>query len=116
MSKKDLKVCERLVFERKRLNLNQKDFSIFLQMSGKQVGRWENEAIIPADKLGALSELGVDVNYVVTGNRQSIDVLILTQSLNEVGSSVLLTDLDNSTRAKIIASGYSKKAKELSIP
>jgi len=63
----DIKVCSFLKKERNRLNLSQKYIADFLDMSVKQVGRWESTVAISADKLALLAELGFDVQYIVTG-------------------------------------------------
>ncbi|MCY1296966.1 hypothetical protein D9M70_463840 [compost metagenome] len=41
-------------------------------MAVKTVGRWEREIPIPSDKLGLLTKLGFDAQYVVTGERCSV--------------------------------------------
>ncbi|MEK0158665.1 helix-turn-helix transcriptional regulator [Pseudoalteromonas piscicida] len=68
----DLNVCLNLRDERKRLNLKQSDIAVFLDMSSKQVGRWETTTPIPSDKLAALSSLGFDCLFVLTGQRRGL--------------------------------------------
>ncbi|MFP3352285.1 S24 family peptidase [Pseudoalteromonas sp. SIMBA_153] len=65
----NVSVCELFKEERSKLSFSQKSIADFLGMSSKQVGRWESEIAIPADKLSLLAELGFDVNYILTGNR-----------------------------------------------
>ena len=107
----DINVSLNLKNERKRLNLGQKEISDFLGMSVKQVGRWESSIAIPTDKLAQLSELGFDVNYVITGQRQQpsqIDkallgecIELLEEVLNEVGRT-----LEPEIKAKVVAVLY----------
>lgn len=63
----DIKVHYRLLEERKRLNLKQMDVATFLNMSSKQIGRWESKIAIPTDKLIELAEIGFDIQYVLMG-------------------------------------------------
>lgn len=66
----DKNVCSRLGEEIDRLNLKQMQVSSLLGVTTKTVSRWLKEIPIPSDKLGRMSELGVDVVYVLTGKRQ----------------------------------------------
>lgn len=66
---KDISVCFRLREERGRLGKNQQDIAEALGINVKTVTRWEKSVAIPADKLAALAALGLDVLYVVTGQR-----------------------------------------------
>jgi transcriptional regulator with XRE-family HTH domain len=65
----DTNVFERLLNERNRLNLSQKDVAVFLAMSTKQIGRWEGKSAIPTDKLIELAEIGFDIQYILMGKR-----------------------------------------------
>ena len=66
---KDFSVCSRLREERKALGLDQQQVADVLVVSLKTVGRWEKSIAIPSDKLAALAAIGVDVVYVLTGQR-----------------------------------------------
>lgn len=73
----DLKVCINLLYERKRLKYSRKKIADFLDMSEKQVQRWESSVSIPSDKLAELEKLGFNVYFVLTGNRACSDDLVL---------------------------------------
>ena len=68
----DNNVFIRLKNERLRLNLGQSDVAKETDVSSKTVQRWEKEVAIPSDKLSLLANLGVDVQYVVTGKRSPL--------------------------------------------
>lgn len=66
----------RIKEERARLDLNQPEFGAIAGASKRTVIEWEKDNSSPtAVQLSALSEAGVDVNYVITGIR-------LNKSLN----------------------------------
>ncbi len=67
----DNNVFFRLKNERLRLNLGQSDIADATDVSLKTVQRWEKEVAIPSDKLALLANCGIDVQYVVTGQRSS---------------------------------------------
>ena len=69
----DTNVFFRLKEERVRLGLSQSDVANAVEMSVKQVGRWETSIAIPSDKLEILSGIGFDAGYVVTGRRTASD-------------------------------------------
>lgn len=69
----DTNVFFRLKEERIRLGLNQSDVANAVDMSVKQVGRWETSIAIPSDKLEILAGIGFDAGYVVTGRRTASD-------------------------------------------
>ena len=69
--KKELCVCVFFRQERERLALGQAVVAAAAEVTVKTVGRWEREIAIPADKLAALTSLGFDAQYVVTGIRSS---------------------------------------------
>ena len=65
----DINVCFRLKEERKRLKLGIAAIADETGVSKRTVGRWESDTPIPSDKLGALGVVGLDVAYILTGNR-----------------------------------------------
>lgn len=67
----DNNVFFRLKNERLRLNLGQSDIADATDVSLKTVQRWEKEVAIPSDKLALLANCGIDVQYIVTGQRSS---------------------------------------------
>ncbi len=67
----DNNVFFRLKNERLRLNLGQSDIADATDVSLKTVQRWEKEIAIPSDKLAALANFGIDIQYVITGQRSS---------------------------------------------
>lgn len=66
---KDISVCSRFREERKASALDQQGVADALGVTTKTVGRWEKNVPIPSDKLAALAAHGVDVLYVLTGQR-----------------------------------------------
>jgi transcriptional regulator with XRE-family HTH domain len=61
----------RLRDERRRLGLNQPDFAAIAGASKRTVIEWEKGSTSPSSvQLSALSGVGVDIVYVVTGARQ----------------------------------------------
>lgn len=58
-----------LAEERQRLDLKQKEVFEKIAVSKGTYIRWESGLDIPSGKLRALSDLGFDVQYVVTGER-----------------------------------------------
>ncbi|MCF2910777.1 helix-turn-helix transcriptional regulator [Pseudoalteromonas sp. DL2-H2.2] len=94
----DIKVCFNLKAERKRLNLKQSDVANFLEMSSKQIGRWESSTPIPSDKLASLSELGFDCMFVLTGQRATLSSV-----------SVSNVDIDYAVEAAAKATGEAIK-------
>lgn len=66
---KDISVCWRLKAEREASKLTQQEIADALDVSLKTVTRWEKSIPIPSDKLGALTEFGFDIFYVLTGQR-----------------------------------------------
>lgn len=65
----DKNVYSRLKEERERCGITQAQVAELTGVNIKSVGRWEREIPIPSDKLAMLSVLGVDVLYVVIGQR-----------------------------------------------
>ncbi len=61
---------ERLRIERERLGFNQPEFAAFAGATKQTLNSWEAGRSSPkADQLEALGEQGVDVYYVITGQR-----------------------------------------------
>ncbi|KIQ27406.1 MULTISPECIES: helix-turn-helix domain-containing protein [Pseudomonas syringae group] len=64
----------RLRAERSRLGLSQKDFARFAGVEVNAQGHYERGERTPrADYLAAISAIGVDVGYLVTGVARSIE-------------------------------------------
>jgi len=60
----------RLREEREKLDVNQKEFSIMMKITEVTQSNYENEKRIPdAAYLKKAAKAGIDVNYVVTGER-----------------------------------------------
>lgn len=111
----DLNVCDLFQFERKRLNLSQKEIADFLGMSSKQIGRWESLTPIPADKLSKLTELGFDSNYVVTGVRsRQLDVSALQDCIEILESALVQTgrQLTPAQKARVVGVLYDEYTDE----
>ncbi len=64
-------IGQRLRAERIRLGFKQNEMAVLARSSLASVQRWENETPIPADKLAALSDIGMDVQFVLTGVRST---------------------------------------------
>ncbi|MCU4395942.1 helix-turn-helix domain-containing protein [Acinetobacter junii] len=103
----DNNVFYRLKNERLRLNLGQSDIADATDVSLKTVQRWEKEVAIPSDKLALLANCGIDVQYVVTGQRSSNvlptdEVLILEkyrQASPEIKNKMLMLLLSGDSEA-----------------
>ncbi|WP_336033361.1 XRE family transcriptional regulator [Acinetobacter bereziniae] len=66
-------IGERIKEERNRLGLNQTDFAQIAKASKRTLIDWEKNVSSPtAVQLSALSEIGVDTNFIITGHRKSI--------------------------------------------
>lgn len=89
-------IGERLREERLRLNLSQTELAEFGQVTKKTQGLYEREERSPtADYLNNLIPAGVDIPYVLTGNR-----MVLCENVDEVFSSNgFADDLDLVTSA-----------------
>lgn len=73
-------VGERLREERDRLGLNQTDFGIAAGVSRGTQKAYELESSSPDVRyLAALQGMGVDVHFVLTGSRHSIDAASLSE-------------------------------------
>lgn len=77
---KDISVCSRFREERKASGLDQQEIADALDVSAKTVGRWEKSVPIPSDKLAALAAHGVDVLYVVTGQRSTASAAAISEA------------------------------------
>lgn len=77
-----MSIGERLREERERLGFNQPDFAGFAETTKQTLFSWETGNSSPkADQLEKLSEHGVDVYYVLTGQRVgSVTVLSARES------------------------------------
>lgn len=65
-------IGDRLTAERKRLGLNQTELAALGGIELKTQGAYENDKRSPkSDYLTAIAEAGVDVGFVLTGNRSS---------------------------------------------
>ncbi|ASD67698.1 MULTISPECIES: helix-turn-helix domain-containing protein [Pseudoalteromonas] len=62
----------KLIEERERLGLQQKQVYDSIQVGKSTYYRWESGTPIPSDKLTELAKLGFDVGYLVTGKRTQI--------------------------------------------
>lgn len=67
MNKSNENIHSRLKKERLRLGFGLADVADAAGAHAKTVGRWEKDVAIPGDKLAALTALGFDVLYVLTG-------------------------------------------------
>lgn len=68
---------KRLKEERERINLSQSLFGEIAQVVKQTVIQWEKGASAPnAIQLAALSEVGIDVMYIVTGVPSSVNLAI----------------------------------------
>jgi len=66
-------IGERIKEERNRLGLNQTDFAQVAKASKRTLIDWEKNVSSPtAVQLSALNEIGVDINYVITGHRKAL--------------------------------------------
>lgn len=65
----DKNVFLRLKEERERCGITQAEIADITGVNIKSIGRWEREIPIPSDKLAMLSPLGIDVLYVLIGQR-----------------------------------------------
>lgn len=88
----DTNVFSRLREERVRLGLNQSDVANAVDMSVKQIGRWETNIPIPSDKLEVLSAIGFDAGYVVTGKRTMLNGPTFTWKQVEDAGHGMLSD------------------------
>ncbi|MBQ4852951.1 helix-turn-helix transcriptional regulator [Pseudoalteromonas sp. MMG012] len=64
-----------LSLERKRLGLTQTEVYEPIKVSKSAYLRWEQGKPIPSDKLAELESIGFDIRYIVTGKRQSFEMV-----------------------------------------
>ncbi|NOU53124.1 hypothetical protein HG263_21725 [Pseudoalteromonas sp. JBTF-M23] len=62
------------LIERNRLGYTQESIAERLEVNRKTVGRWDNGAPIPSDKLAICLDLGFDITFVLTGRRSSLEI------------------------------------------
>lgn len=66
-------IGNRLKEERKRLGYNQEDFAAVAGITRRPYAEWEASKTFPnAEQLAALSSVGADVQYIVTGARSEM--------------------------------------------
>lgn len=96
----------RLREERKRLLLSQRDFGAIGGVAENAQGSYERGARIPkSDYLAALQHRGVDVVYVLSGERPSVNSGDLTEKETEVLNQYrALQERDQSAVAQITSS------------
>jgi transcriptional regulator with XRE-family HTH domain len=100
-----LNIGERIKEERVRLGLNQGDFAVMAKVSKTTQFNYEKGERSPdAEYLAAVADAGVDVLYIVTGNRQ----LSAANSLTEEEGAVLahfrvLPEADRAAMARMAA-------------
>jgi phage repressor protein C with HTH and peptisase S24 domain len=68
-----LEVGKRFATEFSRLDYSEEEFGNLLGTSRATIFNWKKKGTITADKLAAMATYGIDVNYVLTGNRQVQD-------------------------------------------
>ncbi|CAM3111714.1 transcriptional regulator [Pseudomonas floridensis] len=79
-SRREDRFASRLRAERDRLGLSQKDFARFAGVEVNAQGHYERGERTPrADYLAAISAIGVDIAYLVTGVPRVIDTHHLSQ-------------------------------------
>lgn len=65
-------IGERLKEERRRLGMNQDDFSCLGGTARRTQTNYENDLRLPdAGYLAAIAKAGADINYIITGNRDA---------------------------------------------
>ena len=103
---------ERLREERLRLGLSQKDFAALFGKKNMAVMRYEKgERVIGQDDLEALHVAGVDVYYLITGERTQPDLLSdEAQELLKLWSNVEPSQRETlMTLVRNFAESFSKK-------
>lgn len=85
----DKNVCNRLKSERISKNITQKAVALVTDVSEKTVGRWETSIAIPSDKLTLLSDLGLDVLYIVTGQRGNAKLVSTIDTYSDEEKSLI---------------------------
>ncbi len=103
-----LNLCDRLIEERKRLKLNQKDFSALAGVSKTTQFNYEKGDRVPdALYLDALSKAGVDIMYLVTGSR-SLNSSLTAEETVLVDNFRASTD-QNKTHIKAVSDAFAQQ-------
>lgn len=103
---------ERLRQERSRLGLSQKDFAALFGKKNMAVMRYEKgERVMGHDDLEALHAAGVDVYYLITGERTRLELLSDdAKELLKLWDSVELSQRDTlMTLVRNFAESFGKK-------
>ena len=97
----DKNVCFRLKEERSNKNVTQKVIAKVTDVSEKTVGRWESSIAIHSDKFTVLSGLGLDVRYILTGERSNASIVgkIASYSQDEVEMLQMYRNLSDEQKA-----------------
>lgn len=110
-----MKIGERLKFERERLGFSQAAFARFLGITRQALGPIEEGGVFKTSVLEVAATLGVDVQFVVTGVRSSnhqavqnqvaIDKQVITGPVSGVGFALAGSTVINTHRheTKIVA-------------
>lgn len=68
-------ICDRIKSERKKIGLTQAAFGSVANAKSRTVIDWEKGATTPtASQLEALSKIGIDVAYIITGELNQSDL------------------------------------------
>lgn len=100
-----LNIGERIKEERVRLGLNQVDFAVMAKVSKTTQFNYEKGERSPdAEYLAAVADAGVDVLYIVTGNRQPSAASSLTEEEDAVLAHFrVLPEADRAAMARVSA-------------
>lgn len=104
----------RIKEERERLSLTQQGVADSIGVAKRTFIDWEKDRTSPtAVQLSALSQIGMDVLYVVTGQRSS--AVLVHQSEQNRRQSALLDNYDNTDEAgkKIIEATAAEVAQQI---
>lgn len=105
-----LNIGERLREERARLGFNQSDFAAFAGVAKTSQFNYEKGDRSPdAAYLAAVAEKGVDILYVVTGQRSAILESALSGSELEMLKQIRLMDEEDRAALKRLLKAFSKK-------
>lgn len=110
ISAENVPIGSRLRDERTRLGLNQSDFAKVAFASKRTQIQWESGSTTPnAEALSALSAIGVDVLYVVTGRREGAR----SSGLSATDANAHLARIESSLEARQVPlSGKDRRADE----
>jgi DNA-binding XRE family transcriptional regulator len=80
--------------ERERLGYGQSELAEKIDVTRRTMSRWENEedAPIPSDKLFLCANLGFDVQFVITGKRQTAVEQVYTEDIIAKATKGMLFD------------------------